>query len=113
MPTYEYECQSCGHAFERFQSMKDEPLKRCPICRCKVKRLLGTGAGIIFKGSGFHETDYRSDNYRQAADKDKSSTSPAATSDNDAGKSTTSTGDKDAGKSGSDSSSSKKKTTKK
>ena len=72
MPTYEYECTKCGHAFERFQSMKDEPLKRCPKCRCKVRRLLGRGAGIIFKGSGFYQTDYRSSDYHAAAKKDSS-----------------------------------------
>ena len=59
MPTYEYECQRCGHTFERFQSITEEKLKRCPECRGKLKRLLGTGAGIIFKGSGFYETDYK------------------------------------------------------
>ncbi len=59
MPTYEYECSKCGYTFERFQNMSDEPLKRCPKCRCKVRRLLGVGAGIIFKGSGFYETDYK------------------------------------------------------
>ena len=61
MPTYEYECEKCGHRFELFQSMKDEPKKRCPKCKGKVKRLIGTGAGMIFKGSGFYVTDYRSD----------------------------------------------------
>ena len=65
MPTYEYQCDHCGHQFERFQSMNDAPLKRCPKCRHKVRRLLGTGAGIIFKGSGFYETDYRSDSYKK------------------------------------------------
>ena len=70
MPTYEYECTKCGHQFEKFQSMKDEPLKRCPKCRCKVRRLLGTGAGIIFKGSGFYQTDYRSSDYHAAAKKE-------------------------------------------
>lgn len=59
MPTYEYECQKCRHQFEKFQSMKDKPLQKCPKCRGKVKRLLGAGAGIIFKGSGFYETDYK------------------------------------------------------
>jgi len=73
MPTYEYECQRCGHVFERFQSMKDEPLKRCPECRGKVKRLIGAGAGIIFKGSGFYETDYRSEEYRRKAKAEKNS----------------------------------------
>lgn len=73
MPTYEYECTKCGHVFERFQSMHDQPVKRCPVCRCKVRRLLGAGAGIIFKGSGFYQTDYRSDSYRKAAEKEKKS----------------------------------------
>ena len=61
MPTYEYECAKCGKTFDFFQSMKDEPLKTCPDKKCKgkVKRLIGTGAGLIFKGSGFYITDYR------------------------------------------------------
>ena len=79
MPTYEYECQSCGHTFERFQSMTDEPVKRCPVCRCKVRRLIGTGAGIIFKGSGFYETDYRSSSYQQAAKKESEASSSGST----------------------------------
>lgn len=75
MPTYEYECAKCGKTFDVFQSMKDEPLKTCPDKKCKgkVKRLLGTGAGLIFKGSGFYITDYRSEGYKQAAKKDTSS----------------------------------------
>ena len=59
MPTYEYECTKCGHTFEKFQSMRDKPVQRCPVCRHKVRKLLGAGAGIIFKGSGFYETDYK------------------------------------------------------
>lgn len=60
MPTYEYACPKCGHDFEVFQSMKDEPLKKCPNCKkTGLKRLLGTGAGLIFKGSGFYVTDYK------------------------------------------------------
>ncbi len=59
MPTYEYECLECKHRFEAFQSMKEEPLKECPKCHGKVKRLIGTGAGIIFKGSGFYVNDYK------------------------------------------------------
>ena len=58
MPTYEYECERCGHRFERFQSITDEPVKRCPQCRGKVRRLLSGGAGFLFKGSGFYITDY-------------------------------------------------------
>jgi len=77
MPTYEYECAKCGKTFDVFQSMKDEPLKTCPNKKCKgkVKRLLGTGAGLIFKGSGFYITDYRSEGYKQAAKKDSSASS--------------------------------------
>ena len=71
MPTYEYECTKCEYQFEKFQSMTEEPLKRFPKCRCKVKRLIGTGAGLLFKGSGFYETDYRSDSYKKAEKKDK------------------------------------------
>jgi putative FmdB family regulatory protein len=71
MPTYEYECRKCGERFERFQSITEKPLKRCPSCRGAVRRLLGTGAGIIFKGSGFYETDYRSRSYKEAAKKEQ------------------------------------------
>ena len=59
MPTYEYECGKCGNVFEAFQSMNDQPIKKCPKCKGKVQRLIGKGAGIIFKGSGFYETDYK------------------------------------------------------
>ena len=59
MPTYAYECQECGHKFERFGGMSDPPVKRCPECEGEVQRLIGTGAGIIFKGSGFYATDHR------------------------------------------------------
>jgi putative FmdB family regulatory protein len=69
MPTYEYECQVCGHSFERFQSMSAAPVRVCPACgRRKVKRLLGTGAGIIFRGSGFYATDYRNKTSGRPAD---------------------------------------------
>lgn len=60
MPTYDYKCAKCGHQFESFQKMTDKPLKKCPECKGAVKRLIGTGAGIIFKGSGFYQTDYKS-----------------------------------------------------
>jgi putative FmdB family regulatory protein len=69
VPTYEYECLKCGHHFELFQLMTDKPRKRCPKCRGKVRRLLGTGAGIIFKGSGFYATDYRKPEKTPAAGK--------------------------------------------
>lgn len=59
MPTYEYKCNECGHIFEKLQSITDEPLKECPLCRGKIRRLIGGGAGLIFKGSGFYITDYK------------------------------------------------------
>lgn len=60
MPTYDYACKGCGHAFEHFQSMTDKKLRKCPACaERKLERLIGTGAGVIFKGSGFYETDYK------------------------------------------------------
>jgi putative FmdB family regulatory protein len=68
MPTYEYLCEACGHRFDEFQSFKDEPLQVCPQCgRPQLRRLFGTGAAILFKGSGFYETDYRSESYKSAA----------------------------------------------
>lgn len=68
MPTYEYACEACGHRFEEFQSIKAKPIVVCPKCKKrKVKRLISSGAGFIFKGSGFYETDYRSESYKAAA----------------------------------------------
>lgn len=87
MPTYEYECEKCGHRFEIFQSISAETLKSCPKESCgqkkwgkgKVHRAIGAGAGLIFKGSGFYITDYRSDSYKQAAKKDSAPSAPAKT----------------------------------
>ena len=68
MPTYEYKCDACGHRFEKFQSMSAAPIRRCPNChKNKVRRLIGTGAGLIFKGSGFYITDYRDPSYTEKA----------------------------------------------
>src|SRR6187402_517723 len=68
MPTYEYECEACGNKFEKFQSMSAAPIKKCPVCgKNKVRRLIGTGAGLIFKGSGFYITDYRDSSYKDKA----------------------------------------------
>lgn len=88
MPTYEYVCDKCGHVFEKFQSMSDQPLKVCPRELCgqkkwgkgKVVRAIGAGAGLIFKGSGFYITDYRSENYKNGAKQDsgKSAASPTS-----------------------------------
>jgi putative FmdB family regulatory protein len=72
MPTYEYACPDCGHEFEQFQSIKADPLTDCPQCgKEHVKRLISSGGGIIFKGTGFYATDYRSDGYKSAASSDK------------------------------------------
>jgi putative FmdB family regulatory protein len=76
MPTYDYRCDACEHEFEEFQSIKDDPLKDCPECgKPKLRRLLGTGAAIVFKGSGFYQTDYRSDSYKKRAAEDKPASS--------------------------------------
>jgi putative FmdB family regulatory protein len=85
MPTYEYRCEKCNETFEMFQSMKDDAVQVCPQQHCrmetwgqgKVKRLVGAGAGLIFKGSGFYVTDYRSQNYTEAAKKESGSTEAA------------------------------------
>jgi putative FmdB family regulatory protein len=73
MPTYEYECEKCGITFERFQNITEEPIKKCPECGGPVRRLIGAGAGVIFKGSGFYATDYRSESYKREAKKEKES----------------------------------------
>ena len=75
MPTYDYICDSCQHAWELFQKITDEPVKKCPECgKRKAVRQFGTGAAIMFKGSGFYETDYRSDSYKKSAEADKPKT---------------------------------------
>jgi len=72
MPTYEYKCTECDYAFEKFQKMSDEPLKECPNCKGLVKRLIGSGAGTIFKGSGFYQTDYKNKSASPALSKKES-----------------------------------------
>jgi putative FmdB family regulatory protein len=92
MPTYEYVCAKCGHEFEKFQSISAQPLLTCPedVCgrkkwgRGPVKRKLSGGAGLIFKGSGFYITDYRSEGYKQAAKKDSEAAKPAGSGDSKA-----------------------------
>src|SRR4051794_5155007 len=80
MPTYEYQCENCGHRFEKFQSIKAPAIRKCPECgKNTVKRLLGTGAGIIFKGSGFYTTDYRSESYKSDAKSDSGGGSSSET----------------------------------
>ena len=77
MPTYDYECKKCGHTWEAFQSIKADPLKKCPECKkAGAQRMIGPGAGILFKGSGFYLTDYRSDSYKKAAAADKKASEP-------------------------------------
>lgn len=71
MPTYEYECKDCGHVFERFESITAGNVKRCPECGNRAYRLLGTGSAIIFRGSGFYQTDYRSPDYHKRAKEEK------------------------------------------
>src|SRR5271167_2164275 len=98
MPTYEYECEKCHKVFEMYQSMKDDALSTCPKEHCqrktwgkgKIKRLMGTGAGLIFKGSGFYITDYRSEGYKAAA---KSESGAATSGSTDAAKKETKTSD--------------------
>lgn len=80
MPTYDYLCLECGHQFEARQSMKDPHLTECPSCNGKVKRKVGLGSGLIFKGSGFYITDYRSDSYKAAAKADSGAGSSSSTS---------------------------------
>lgn len=65
MPTYEYECEECHHQFEKFQRMTDEPVKTCPVCGGRVKKLISGGGGLLFKGNGFYITDYRSESYKK------------------------------------------------
>ncbi len=112
MPTYEYVCEKCQHTFEVFQSMKDKPLTVCPKDKCpqkrwgkgKVRRLLGAGAGLIFKGSGFYITDYRSESYKAAAKKEAS---PSASSTSSSSSSTSSSSSQGSGSSGNSTSSKK------
>ncbi len=83
MPTYDYKCLECDIQFEKFQGITAPPLEECPECSGKVKRLIGAGAGLIFKGSGFYITDYRSEGYKESAKKDKNSSSEKNDSSSD------------------------------
>ena len=76
MPTYDYVCDECGYRFEEFQSITAEPLSTCPKCSGKVRRLIGTGNGFLFKGSGFYITDYRSDSYKKDRQKEEGISTP-------------------------------------
>jgi putative FmdB family regulatory protein len=81
MPTYDYQCDACGHEFELFQSINDPVKRKCPHCqKNKLRRLFGSGAAIVFKGSGFYQTDYRSESYKKSAKAEKESTSSSSDS---------------------------------
>ena len=82
MPTYDYVCDACGHEFEEFQSITEPVLRKCPECKkLKLRRLFGTGAAVVFKGSGFYQTDYRSESYKSGAEKDKPKSESSEKSD--------------------------------
>jgi putative FmdB family regulatory protein len=88
MPTYDYVCEACNHAFEQFQSITEPELEKCPACKKKkLRRLMGTGAALMFKGSGFYTTDYRSESYKKSASADKSASGDSGKSGGDSGKS--------------------------
>ena len=77
MPTYAYRCEACDHEFDLFQSITAKAIRKCPECKkLRIKRLIGTGAGILFKGSGFYETDYRTESYKKGAEQEKKATEP-------------------------------------
>jgi putative FmdB family regulatory protein len=102
MPTYQYQCSACKHGFEELQSMKDEPLTKCPKCKKKkLNRLLGTGAGLLFKGSGFYITDYRSDSYKSAAKADGPPKSEGGSAKGEGGSAKSDGGTSSGGKAGS------------
>ena len=90
MPTYDYICDACTHEFEAFELITSQPQTECPICKVpRLRRKIGPGAAILFKGSGFYQTDYRSESYKKAAKAEKSSSEPAGTSKSDSSKSDT------------------------
>ena len=95
MPTYEYLCDACGHEFELFQAMSASVKRKCPDCgKLKLKRLIGTGSGVIFKGSGFYQTDYRSDSYKKAAEAEKKAAEPKTSTKSEKKTESKSTSDK-------------------
>jgi putative FmdB family regulatory protein len=84
MPTYDYECDACHHKFELFQQISEDPKKKCPECgKSKLRRLFGTGAALVFKGSGFYQTDYRSESYKKAAAAETKPASDSSSSKSD------------------------------
>jgi len=82
MPTYDYHCRHCDHTFEHFQSITDKPLRTCPSCsKHTLRRLIGAGSALLFKGKGFYQTDYRSENYKKSEKAEKQATQPKKKSD--------------------------------
>jgi len=107
MPTYDYVCRECEHTWELFQSIKANPVRKCPRCgRLRAKRVIGSGAGIIFRGSGFYETDYRSDSYKKGAEADKKARDSAQTESGKSAADKSGSGTSESGKSPGDSGSS-------
>lgn len=100
MPTYAYKCDACDYEFDEFQKMSDEPLSRCPKCKKnKLRRLISAGAALLFKGSGFYQTDYRSESYKSAAKADADKAAPKADAEAGKGGKTDSAGGSQGGKS--------------
>ena len=99
MPTYDYECDACGHRFELYQSISADPERKCPECKkLKLRRLIGTGAAVVFKGSGFYQTDYRSDSYKKSAAADSGSSASTEKTSGEKASGEKSTSDKPASK---------------
>ena len=99
MPTYDYECDACGHRFELYQSISADPERKCPACKkLKLRRLIGTGAAVVFKGSGFYQTDYRSDSYKKSAAADSGSSPSTEKTSGEKASGEKSTSDKPASK---------------
>jgi len=95
MPTYEYRCNACDNKWEEFQSIKAEPTKKCPKCKkARAERIISAGGGIIFKGSGFYQTDYRSDSYKKGADAAKKASESSTATASDSAKSDSSKAEK-------------------
>lgn len=93
MPTYDYECDACGHAWEMFQRIVEDPIKKCPECKKKkARRLFGTGSAVMFKGSGFYETDYRSESYKKGEKAAKDAKAPKSDSSGKSDSKSSSTG---------------------
>ena len=114
MPTYDYLCDACGHKFELFQSINDPLQRKCPACKkLKLRRLFGTGAAVMFKGSGFYTTDYRSDSYKKAASADASNSEGKSSKSSEGGSSGKSEGSSGKSESSSGDKSSKPKSDKK